>query len=79
MSLLRATAAKSDGHAARVNEEIKFSSAQKGNPIKPLYFSRNAGRVNDTRRKARWRECDAATTGVTTRVVNIPSRSIKGF
>jgi len=53
MRLLRAAvAAESDGHAARVNEKIKVSSAQKGNPIKPLHFGRNAGRVNDTRREA---------------------------
>lgn len=79
MRLLGAAAAESDGHAARVNEKIKVSSAKNGNPIKPLYFGRNACRVNDTRREARRGKREAATTGVTTGVVDIPSRSVKGF
>lgn len=48
------TFAETNGYAARVDEEVEFTTAKSGNPVEPLDASCEAGRIDGPRGEAGW-------------------------
>ena len=65
------------GDTPGIDEKVKLTSAQKGDPIEPMHTRSQASSINGTRGQRGGRESETATTRATERVVGKPSRSVK--